>query len=186
MNYTQKALGLLIGVILLLVLFWFIIYTPESNKLDQLQREAKELDKKLIEVQVKQKMLPEIQIKIKNVRERLKRLEVQYPRTIELVYQAITDAAGKEGFNISKRDTAEILVKDEETALREYEIKISAHCPYQILGEFLDRIVNSQIIISISGLAIVDDRGPAIRKGEEGNLRVEMQLTTYLSRTNGL
>ncbi len=182
MNYTQKALGLLIGVIAILVLFWLTIYAPKSNTLEELQMEAKELDKKLVEIQAKQKGIPEIEIEIKNARERLERLEVQYPSTIELVYQAITDAAGKEGFNISKRDTAEIQAEDDETALREYEIKISAHCPYQVLGEFLDRIVNSQIIISISGLAIVDDRESVIRKGEEGNLRVEMQLTTYLSR----
>lgn len=184
MNYTQKALGVLIGVVLLLVLFWVIIYTPESNKLEELQREAKELDKKYVEIQAQLKGLPEIQIKIKNVRDRLERLEVQYPRTIELVYQVITDAAGKEGFNISKRDTAEKSVDDEDTALREYEIQISAYCPYHTLGEFLDRIVNSQIIISISGLALVADSNTEFRKEREGKLRVEMQLTTYLSRTN--
>ena len=182
MNYTQKALGLLIGVIAILVLFWLTIYAPKSNTLEELQIEAKELDKKLVEVQVKQKMLPQILIKIENTRERLERLEVQYPRTIELVYQVITDAAGKEGFNISKRDTAEIPVEDEETALREYEIKISAHCQYQILGEFLDRIVNSRIIISISGLAIVADSNMDSPRAGENDLRVEMQLTTYLSR----
>ena len=186
MNYTQKALGILVGVILLVVLFWIFFYTPASGKLIQLQKEAKDLDKRIAEIKIKKAGLPGVQTKIESARERLERLEVQYPRTIEIVYQAITDAAQKVEFQISKRDTAEKPVEDEETALREYEIKISARCPYQVLGEFLDRITKSPIIISISGLAIVANSGSTSRKGEEGNLRVEMQLNTYLSRTNGL
>ncbi len=185
MTYTQKAVGILIGFVLLLVLFWLIVYIPKSNKLDGLQLEAQEIDLKIVDAKVKKAGLPEIENKIKNARERLERLEVQYPKTIEIVYQAITDAAEKEGFIISKRVTAEKQDEDEETALREYEIKISAYCPYHILGDFLDRLVNSQIIISISGLAIVDDRDLGFWKGGENELRVEMQLTTYLSRDNG-
>jgi len=185
MTYTQKAVGILIGFIILLVLFWLIIYTPESNKLDNLQQEVKALDLKIINAKAQKDNLPEIENKIKNARERLERLEVQYPKTIEIVYQAITDAAEKEGFIISKRVTAEKQGEDEETALREYEINISAYCPYHILGDFLDRLVNSQIIISISGLAIVADRDAGFWKGGENELRVEMQLTTYLSRDNG-
>ena len=75
MNYTQKALGLLIGVIAILVLFWLTIYAPKSNTLEELQMEAKELDKKLVEIQAKQKGIPEIEIEIKNARERLERLD---------------------------------------------------------------------------------------------------------------
>jgi len=168
MSYTQKAIGILTGFVLLLVLFWLIVYTPESNKLDELQRQSKELDKKIIDAKFKKATLPEIESKIKNARERLEQLEVQYPKTIEIVYQSITDAAEKEGFIISKRVTAEKQGEDEGTALREYEINISAYCPYHILGEFLDRIVNSQIIISISGLAIVADRDSGFWKGGGG------------------
>ena len=185
MNYTQKALSILVGVILLLVLFWIFVYSPASSKLEQLQGEAKELDKKIVEVQAKQKSLPEIQLKIKNARDRLERLETQYPMTIERVYQAITESAREVGFNISKRNTAEKPMEEEGTALREYEINISAYCSYRILGEFLDRIANSPIIISISELTIISNRGAPVGEGERDELRVEMKLTTYLSRDNG-
>ena len=185
MNYTQKALGILVGVILLLVLFWIFAYSPASNKLGRLQEEAKVLDKKNVEVQAKKAGLPDVNAEIASARDRLERLETQYPMTIERVYQTITEAAREVGFNISKRNTAEKPMEEEGTALREYEINISAYCSYRVLGEFLDRITNSPIIISISELTIISNRDAPVGEGERDELRVEMQLTTYLSRVNG-
>lgn len=185
MNYTQKALSILIGVIFLLVLFWIGIYTPASNKLARLQQKLKALDQEISDIQGKQAGLPDVQSKIETARDRLERLEIQYPMTIERVYQAITESAREVGFNISKRNTAEKSLEEEGTALREYEINISAYCSYRVLGEFLDLITNSPIIISISSLKIISNRGAPVGEGERDELRVEMQLTTYLSRTNG-
>ena len=82
MNYTQKALGILVGIILLLVLFWIFVYSPVSSKLVELQDEAKALDKEIVEVQSKTAGLPDIKTKIASARARLERLETQYPMTI--------------------------------------------------------------------------------------------------------
>ena len=51
MTYTQKAVGILIGFVLLLVLFWLIVYIPKSNKLDGLQLEAQEIDLKIVKME---------------------------------------------------------------------------------------------------------------------------------------
>ncbi|MFH1038225.1 MAG: type 4a pilus biogenesis protein PilO [PVC group bacterium] len=185
MNYTQKVLSILFGVILLLVLFRFAFYDPVSGKLERLQEEAKALDRQIAEIQGKQAALPGVQAEISAAREKLERLEVQYPRTIELVYQTITDAARKAELKISKRDTAEKKVEDELSALRVYEIDIIAYCPYRVLGEFLNSIATSPMFIFITGLTITEDQNAAVRKEGSSDLRVEMQLTTYLSRING-
>ena len=182
MNYTQKALGILIGIILLLVLFWIFVYSPVSSKLVELQDEAKALDKEIVEVQSKTAGLPDIKAKIASARDRLERLETQYPMTIEIVYQAITESAREVGFNISKRNTAEKPMEEEGLALREYEINISAYSSYRVLGEFLDRITTAPIIIYISELTIISNLGAPVGEGKISELRVEMQLTTYLSR----
>lgn len=185
MNYTQKALGILIGVIVLLVLFWAFIYSPASSKLERLQYEAKNADSKIIETQLKLSSLPNIKDEIISIREKLEQLETRYPMTIERVYQAITESALEVGLNISKRNTAEKPVEDEEIALREYEIKINAYSSYQVLGEFLDRITNSPITITISEVTIISNRSVPAVEGERNELKVEMKLTTYLSRTTG-
>jgi Tfp pilus assembly protein PilO len=185
MNYTQKALGILVGIILLLVAFWLFVYSPASNKLVRLQAESKVLDKKILDLKTKQAGLPNVQIEIDSARDRLERLETQYPMTIERVYRAITESAREVNFNISKRNTAEKPMEEEGTALREYEIKINAYCSYRILGEFLDRITNSPIIIAISELTIISNRESSQKDNGRDDLRVEIKLTTYLSRTNG-
>jgi len=185
MNYTQKALGFLVGIILLLVLFWIIVYAPASNKHDQLQEEAHAITREIAEVQAKRVGLPGVNADIVLARERLDKLETQYPMTIEGVYQAITKSAEEVNFNISKRTTVEKAMEEEGIALREYEINISAFASYVVLGEFLDRISNSPIIISISELTIVSNRGVAMEDEERDELRVDMKLTTYLSRENG-
>jgi len=185
MNYTQKALGFLVGIILLLVLFWIIVYAPASNKLDRLQEEAKAVTREIAEVQTKKAGLPGVNADIASARDRLAKLETQYPMTIELVYQAITKSAEEVNFNISKRTTVEKAMEEKGIALREYEININAYSPYMVLGEFLDRISNSPIIISISELTIISNRGVTRGNGEWDELRVDVKLTTYLSRENG-
>ncbi|MDP8215059.1 MAG: type 4a pilus biogenesis protein PilO [Candidatus Euphemobacter frigidus] len=182
MNYTLKALGILFGVVFLLVIFRLFVLGPVSGKLERLQKEAKALDKEIAEVELKKADIPTIRAKIATARERLERLETQYPRTIELIYQAITEAAREVGFKISRRDTAEVPIEDEASTLRVYEINISARCPYRVLGEFLEHIANLPIIISVSDLAIMANHNLPASKGEENNLQVELELTTYLSR----
>jgi len=73
-------------------------------------------------------------------------------------------------------------MEEEGLALREYEINISAYSSYRVLGEFLDRITTAPIIIYISELTIISNLGAPVGEGKISELRVEMQLTTYLSR----
>ncbi len=185
MNYTQKALGILFGVILLLVLFWLFIYSPVSSELDRLQEQAKEIDGKIAATREKHAGLPGVQDKIASARKRLERLEVQYPRTIELVYQAITDASREVGLRISNRQLEEKPVEDEGSALREYAIQITAHCPYNVLGDFLGRVVHSPMIISFTSLTVSTDPANPPRKKGGRDLRVDMKLITYLSKADG-
>ncbi len=181
MSHTQKAIGILIGVILLLIIFWLFFYNPVSRRLEDLQEESRQLEKQIVESGTKVIGLPEVEEKIVNSRRRLDQLSVQYPRSIEVVYQTITTAARETELRISRRETSERPIENQ--AFRIYEINIIASCSYQVLGEFLDKIISSPILISVSSLNISAES--AEENGSGGLLQVEMLLTTYLSKTNG-
>ena len=180
MSHTQKAIGILVGVILLLVMFWLFFYNPVSRRLEELQEESRQLEAQIVESGTKVIGLPEVEERIVKSRRRLDQLSVQYPRSIEVVYQTITTAARETELRISRRETSERPIEDK--AFRIYEINIIASCPYQVLGEFLDKIISSPILISVSSLNISAES--AVEDGN-GSLQVEMLLTTYLSKTNG-
>lgn len=183
MSHTQKALAIVIGVILLLVMFRIIFYNPVAGRLEELREESIGLDQRLAAAREKLSGLPEVEERIIEARQSLDQLEVQYPRSIEVVYRIITEAARETGLKISRRETSER--PDEGDALRIYEIGIVAYCRYQVLGEFLDRIALSPMLISVSSLTISNEAGAPVRSGTDGDLRVEMKLTTYLSKSDG-
>ncbi len=183
MSHTQKAIGIVIGVILLLIMFRIFFYNPVSRRLEQLQEESINLDRQIADAVRKTVGLEAVEEKIVEARRTLKQLDRQYPRSIEVVYQTITTAARETGLKISRRETLE--QPDEESALRLYEINIVAYSSYRVLGEFLDRIISSPMLIFVSSLAVSAETPAAVSGGSNVNLRVEMQLTTYLSKIDG-
>ncbi|MDP8234827.1 MAG: type 4a pilus biogenesis protein PilO [Candidatus Erginobacter occultus] len=184
MNHTQKAVGIVIGVILLLVMFRLFFYSPISSRLELLQKESGNLDREIAAARSRLTGLSGIEDRIAEARRTLEQLELQYPRSIEVVYQTITTAARETGLKISRRETLENLA-DEGSALRSYEINIIAYCPYRVLGEFLDKIISSPMLISVSSLTISAETPVGVRSAGNADLRVDMQLTTYLSKGNG-
>ena len=107
MTYTQKALSLLLGIFILLGLFLLLVYYPASQKLNSLKSEEKIIEKKIAEAEIRKARLPEIENEIEIARQNLQRLEVQYPKTIDGVWQAIVDAAQEVGLSTSRRETSE-------------------------------------------------------------------------------
>ncbi len=180
MSHTQKALTIVIGVILLLVMFRLFFYNPVAGRLEELRQESSTLDQQIAAARMRKAGLSEVEESIAEARRMLDQLEVQYPKSIEVVYQTITDAARETGLRISRRETSE--KPDEGDALRIYEITIVAYCPYRVLGEFLDRIISSPMLISVGSLTISAEIPVLVPDRSADDLRVEMKLTTYLSR----
>ncbi len=184
MSHTQKALAVVIGVIFLLVGFRFFFYNPVAGRLAELREESSDLDQRISAARIKEAGLPEIEERIVEARQSLSRLEVRYPPSIESVYRTVTEAARETGMRILRRETSE--KPDEGQALRIYEIRIVAHSPYRVLGEFLDRIISSPILITVSSLTVSAEISPSLRDGTGDQLRVDMKLTTYLRRADGV
>lgn len=182
MSHTQKAVGILVGIILLLVMFRLFFYNPVSARLDELREESRRLDRQVAAARMKLIGLSEAEERIAEVQRTLEEMELQYPRSIEVVYQTITNAARETGLKISRRETSE--QPDEGDALRIFDINIIAYCPYRVLGEFLDQIITSPILISVSSLTISTET-PVSGVAGGNDLRVEMGLTTYLSKSEG-
>lgn len=181
MTHTQKAIGIVAGVILLLILFHILFNSPASRRLEQLRLEAEELEQQVAEAEVRLIGLADVEQRIAEARSTLDRMEVQYPRSVEVVYQTITEAARETGFKISRRETSER--PDDGGPLRVFEINIIAYSPYRVLGEFLDEIVSSPMLISVSFLSVSSDIPITIREVDDNDLRVDLQLTTYLSKS---
>ncbi len=183
MKYTQKALVLLVGVVLLLGAFHFSVYRPKSAHLADLQKEEKDLDKKIADLQVKKAKLPRIEEEIKIARRQLSRLKEQYPKTIESIYQAINSAAEEVGFEILKTEMRENpKMAGGKTAVKEYEIAIQARSPYRALGDFIYEITNSPVAISVSGLKIVRGDMKVSEFDKVPELDIELSLTAYLTK----
>ena len=183
MSHTQKAIAGVIGVILLLVIFRVLFYGRVSRQLEQLKKESASLEQQLSAAAMKAAGLKEVEREIAAARRTLDQLELQYPRSIEAVYQTITDAARETGLKISRRETSEN--PSEEGVLRRYEISIQASCSYRQLGEFLDRISSSPILVLVSSLTVTADAPDLPKSPAAVGLRVDMRLTTYLGKTNG-
>jgi len=177
MSYTQKALIVLLVILLLPGLFWLVVYRPKAGQYVNLLSEIQELDQDIAEASEKVSRIPEIEEEIERTREKLERLDDQYPRTIEPFYKLISATAKKVGVDIMSMISGE--KKDEEgenLAVRKHYVQLSARCPYRILAEFLDEISDLPLTVSVSGLEI---------EAEEDllpKLEVKLQLTAYLSR----
>jgi len=182
MTHTQKAIGFVVGVIILLVAFNLLFNRPASRRLEQLREEAETIDRRIAGAGARLRALPGIEKRIAESRKELDRLGVQFPRSVESVYKTITDAARATGFKISRRETSERI--DNGESLRVFEINIVGYSPYRVLGEFLDSILSSPVLISVSSLA-VSSEVPIGLQVENADLRVEMRLTTYLSKDGG-
>ena len=184
MTYTQKALVLLIGVIVLLGAFQLGVYRPKSALLAELREEDQKLDKEIAELQVKKAKLPLIEKEIEITRKQIKRLATQYPKTIESIYQAINDAAQETGFEILKTEMTEKpdVGAQEKSVIKEYDIRIQARSSYQALGNFLYGIANSPVTIAVSGLKIVREGMVVSEFDTVPELDVELLLTAYLTK----
>jgi len=185
MNYTQKALAILAGIILLLLAFWLVFYHPVAARYGELQEKSAELERRIEKQKARIKKLPRINKEIVSIRNKLARLEVQYPRTIETVYQAITQAADRVGFKILKKETRERLVNDPSLALKEHNVEITARSSFRELGEFLHEIKNSAVIVTVEGLTIISYSDDQFRENGR-DLDVNLALTTYLSKNKKL
>lgn len=177
MSYTQKALVVLLGILLLPGLFLLIAYRPKAREYTSLLAEVEELDRSVAEASEKMNRIPEIEEQIKETREKLEKLDKQYPRTIEPFYKLISGAARKAGVDIMSMISGEKPdEKEENLAVRKHYVQLEARCSYRVLGEFLYEISDLPLTVSVSGLEI---------EGEEDllpKLEVKLRLTVYLSK----
>ncbi|HOO76346.1 MAG TPA: type 4a pilus biogenesis protein PilO [bacterium] len=188
MNYSQKALLSIVALFIVLLGFVAIVYLPRSRELEALEARSRELDAEIDGLRRRQVALPDIARQIAEVREELGRLEEQYPRAIETVYQAITVVSRRNDFTIlnnrtvgrpeKKTDGKDASGEGTKSLLQEWDIKIEARSGYASLGDFLHDVTHLPVLIVISGLTAT-----ASPEGEEpGQLDVSLDLTTYLSR----
>ncbi len=72
------------------------------------------------------------------------------------------------------------MIADKSLALKEHDIEITARSTHRELGEFLHKLNQSAVTVTVSGLTIIGY--PEDRFRGEKNLDVNLALTTYLSK----
>ena len=181
MNYTQKTLSLLGGIILLLAAFYLVVYLPQSRELARLREEARSFQAKIEEINQKKARLPQVMKEIANYEEKIRRLDEQYPRTIDPIYRDIDRVAEATGLKISKMVTEDKPVRDPALTVKENDISVEARGSVRVLGEFLHGIAALPVTLSLSALKISrEETQPATDKVPD--LKAEIRITAFLSR----
>ncbi|MCX6349859.1 MAG: type 4a pilus biogenesis protein PilO [Candidatus Aureabacteria bacterium] len=181
MNYTQKTLSLIFGIILLLAAFYLVVYLPQSRELARLRGEARSFQTRIEEIHQKKARLPQVMKEIADYEEKIRRLDEQYPRTIDPIYRDIDRVAETTGLKISKMVTSDKPVRDQALTVKENDISVEARGSVRVLGEFLHGIAALPVTLSVSALKISrEETQPATDKVSD--LKAEIRITAFLSR----
>ena len=181
MNYTQKTLSLIGGIILLLAAFYLAVYLPQSRELARLRGEARSCQAKIEEIHQKKARLPQVMKEIADYEEKLRRLDEQYPRTIDPIYRDIDRVAQTTGLKIFKMVTEDKPVRDQALTVKENDISVEARGSVRVLGEFLHGIAALPVTLSVSALKISREE-TQLATDKVSDLKAEMRITAFLSR----
>jgi Tfp pilus assembly protein PilO len=181
MNYTQKVLALIGGAVLLLAVFFLAVYLPRSGELGRLMEEAKVGREQIAEIELKKARLPQVMAEIADLETRIKRLNEQYPRTIDPIYRDIDRVAQEAGLKILRMVTEGRPARDPALMVRESDISLESQSSVQVLGEFLHGITVLPVTLSVTALKISrEETVPVAQKFDQ--LKTEMHITAYLSQ----
>jgi len=181
MNYTQKVLAMIAGGVVVLAIFFLGVYLPRSSEMSRLMEEARAGQAQISEIELKKSRLPQVMAEIADLEARIKRLNEQYPRTIDPIYRDIDRVAQSAGLKILKMVTEDRPVRDPALKVRESDILLESQSSVRVLGEFLRGISALPVTLSVSALKI--SREDDIPPDQTFDLlQTEMHITAYLSR----
>ncbi len=177
MNATQKASLLVLAVILVIVVSHLLVFRPRAAAFSQLEELNRDLTQQVAEARDRRAALPRVREEIAEARERLERTEERYPDSIEPFYRFLSEAEPLTGKKIiSTREERGPGVETE--GVEERLIHLEGRGLFREVGEFLEKLKNLPIGVSVTRLQI---------QGDEmwlPEVNVEMTLSVFIRRNN--
>lgn len=177
MNATQKALLLVLAVIITIVVSHLVVFRPRASAFSRLEELNRELTQQVAEARARRAGLPRVREEIEEVRERLERTEERYPDSIEPFYRFLSEAeplTGKKIISTREERGPGVEVADVEERL----IHLEGRGMFREIGEFLENLKNLPIGVSVTRLQI---------QGDEmwlPEVNVEMTLSVFIRRND--
>lgn len=161
-------------IVLPLVLFYFLVYSPKSTQIQNLRHKETSLKTQLASLKRKTRELPKFE-KEKHLAEmEFKAVSVLLPKRKEIP-SLLTNISGlgtNSGLDfLSFRPNREIRKK----FYAEIPVNIQVHGHYNDVGYFLDQISKLQRIVTVSNIRM----GSPKRQGDEILLNTSFNLVTY-------
>ena len=179
----QKRIIYLGAIILVaIILFWLIIYAPQSRRLRAIKNQLNDAEARIAEItQIAEG--EDLSVVVRKYNEQLIGLQNKFPSSEEAVINFLSENARRLKIDVKNITmAANILLKDKIPGYEVEELPISMNlsCDYRSLGEYLSILRNDASI-----LARIRQLG--IRGEGEGRpvLNVTLQISVYLSKVSG-
>lgn len=173
----EKRVKIAIFIILLIVpavLFFFLSYQPQAEKITSLEKQVRTASEELKKVQQIAKDLPRHQKELKEIQEEFDSMAVLLPKSQEIpnLLRDISDLGKNTGLEFLTFTPGTETPKD---FYAEIPIDITIKGPYHNLGLFLDKVSKLERIVTVNNIKM--DKPAA--EGGEVLLNSTCRLVTY-------
>jgi len=174
--YGQLGVFLLIGLIFVGI-FYFSYYSPETDRLDNIESELSRIEDEIRKAERKQSKIGQIREELENKKQVLEKLKAILPEKKEIsqILKKIQSIISN-----ARLDIIRFTVKQEKRKqiYVEAPIAITLEGNYHNLGIFFDQLSKLQKIFTVNNLNI----RPFSKMSAERTINVSFNATTYLYR----
>jgi type IV pilus assembly protein PilO len=184
----QSLVGIGIAAVLLLVAYWYFLYTPKAEELAVVQAHVDSLDRKnqQAKADIAQGSIQKLRAQAAEYEQSLKVMRQLVPRSNEVpaLLEDISTAARRVGLDLATVEPMPVLPGEQFDT---YRYKLAVIGGYHPVGQFLSNVGSLNRIIAPVTMAIklhpIADKTKARVKKGESLIDTEFQVQTYVART---
>ncbi|RJR20579.1 MAG: hypothetical protein C4581_03145 [Nitrospiraceae bacterium] len=176
---TQLIIAVLPSLVLI-VLFFFFIYTPKSKAIDGFNKKIEQMDKQIAVNEEQVRKLDALIVENTLLKEKLARLKEQLPeeKEVSVLLKQISDLGLTSGLQMLLWKP-EARKADPSGLYIEIPVKVEVLAEYHRLGDFLSQISRLPRLVNISDMTL---KAKTVKGQEEkGMIGVEFTARTFAS-----
>ncbi len=174
LSTKAKVAIVVIAVLIPVLLFYYLYFKTEAQKIDNLNRQIVAARKDLNRARKAARNLPKYKAEIEKTRKKFEEAAVVLPKTKEIpnLLRSISDLGKGAGLDfLSFKPGAE----KQKDFYAEIPVDISIRGPYHNMGFFLDQVSKLDRIVSVNNISMGSPR----KEGGEMLLSSKCRLVTY-------